>query len=94
MENSKVECILMDMSGWMWMNTGKLSWGVGWDTSNASIARTIMHDESTFFQNDECNMGWSHANSKPKLKAKGSGQSLIVLDFLTSDWGWLHNGDK
>jgi hypothetical protein len=54
----------------------------------------IMHDESTFFQNDVHNTGWSNATSKLKPKAKGNGQSLMVSDFLTSDWGRLHNGDE
>jgi hypothetical protein len=54
----------------------------------------VIHDESTFFQNDERNTGWSHATSKLNPKAKGNGQSLMVSDFLTSDWGRLHDGDE
>jgi hypothetical protein len=47
----------------------------------------VTHDESTFFQNDERTTGWNHVTSKSKLKAKGNGQSLMVSDFLTLDWG-------
>jgi hypothetical protein len=47
----------------------------------------VTHDESTFFQNNEHNTGWSHTTSKSKLKAKGNGQTLMVSDFLTPDWG-------
>jgi hypothetical protein len=54
----------------------------------------VTHDESTFFQNDERNTGWSHAASKSKPKAKGNGQSLMVSDFLTPDWGRLRDGDE
>ena len=54
----------------------------------------VTHDESTFFQNDERNTGWSHAASKSKPKPKGNGQSLMVSDFLTSDWGRLRDGDE
>ena len=54
----------------------------------------VTHDESTFYQNDEHNMGWSHSISKSHLKAKGNGQTLMVSDFLTPDWGWLHDGDE
>jgi hypothetical protein len=54
----------------------------------------VTHDESTFFQNDERNTGWSHASSKSKPKAKGNGQSLMVSDFLTSDWGRLRDGNE
>ena len=54
----------------------------------------VTHNESTFFQNDERDTGWSHANTKSKPKAKGNGQTLMVLDFLTPDWGRLRNGDE
>jgi hypothetical protein len=54
----------------------------------------VTHDESTFFQNDERNTGWSHATSKSKPKAKGNGQTLMVSDFLTPDWGRLRDGDE
>jgi len=54
----------------------------------------VTHNESTFFQNNEHNMGWSHATSKSELKAKGNGQTLMVSDFLTPDWGRLHDGDQ
>ena len=54
----------------------------------------VTHDESTFFQNDERNTGWSHESSKSKPKAKGNGQSLMVSDFLTPDWGRLRDGDE
>jgi hypothetical protein len=54
----------------------------------------VTHDESTFFQNDERNTGWSHTTSKSKPKAKGNGQTLMVSDFLTPDWGRLRDGDE
>jgi len=54
----------------------------------------VTHDESTFFQNDERSTGWTHATSKSKPKAKGNGQTLMVSDFLTPDWGRLRDGDK
>ena len=54
----------------------------------------VTHDESTFFQNDECATGWNHADSKSKPKAKGNGQTLMVSDFLTPDWGHLRDGDE
>jgi hypothetical protein len=54
----------------------------------------VTHDESTFFQNDERTTGWNHATSKSKPKAKGNGQSLMVSDFLTPDWGRLRDGDE
>jgi len=54
----------------------------------------VTHDESTFFQNDERNTGWTHVTSKSKPKAKGNGQTLMVSDFLTPDWGRLRDGDE
>jgi hypothetical protein len=54
----------------------------------------VTHDKSTFFQNDKRTTGWNHATSKSKPKAKGNGQSLMVSDFLTLDWGQLRNGDE
>ena len=54
----------------------------------------VTHNESTFFQNNECNTGWSHTTSRSKPKAKDNGQTLMVSDFLTSDWGRLRDGDE
>lgn len=50
----------------------------------------VTHDESTFFQNDEQKTSWSYQDSQPAPKPKGEGQSLMVSDFLTADWGCLH----
>jgi len=45
------------------------------------------HDESTFFGNDRNKIGWIHASFKAKPEAKGQGQSIMVSDFLTPEWG-------
>ena len=54
----------------------------------------ITHDESTFYQNDERKTHWAHASSTPTPKQKGNGQSLMVSDFLTVEWGRLCHGKK
>ena len=54
----------------------------------------ITHDESTFFQNDERKTCWSHQDSQPTPKPKGEGQSLMVSDFLTAEWGRLRNDNR
>lgn len=54
----------------------------------------VTHDESTFFQNDERKTCWGHQSSQPAPKPKGEGQSLMVSDFLTAEWGCLRNGDR
>jgi hypothetical protein len=54
----------------------------------------ITHDESVFFQNDERTTCWSHQDSHPSPKPKGDGQSLMVSDFLTAEWGRLRDGER
>ena len=54
----------------------------------------VTHDESIFFQNDERTTCWSHQDSRPSPKPKGDGQSLMVSDFLTAEWGRLCDGER
>ncbi|KAH8993203.1 hypothetical protein EDB92DRAFT_1796554 [Lactarius akahatsu] len=49
----------------------------------------VTHDESTFFQNDLQKTCQEHKGNKPTPQPKGNGQSLMVSDFLTADWGHL-----
>ena len=53
----------------------------------------ITHNESTFYQNHQCQIFW-RCPGKNKPKPKGEGQTLIVSDFLTTNWGPLHNEDR
>ena len=54
----------------------------------------VTHDESTFFQNDQRKICWDRKGSSKTPKPKGEGQSLMVSDFLTTDWGRLCDGDR
>jgi hypothetical protein len=54
----------------------------------------VTHDESTFFQNDQRNVGWDCEGSNKTPRPKGDGQSLMVSDFLTVDWGRLCDDDR
>jgi hypothetical protein len=54
----------------------------------------ITHDESIFYQNDERTSCWSHQDSRPAPKPKGEGQSLMVSDFLTTEWGRLRDDNR
>ncbi|KAF9016780.1 hypothetical protein BDZ89DRAFT_961647 [Hymenopellis radicata] len=54
----------------------------------------VTHDESTFFANDRCKLGWLHPDFKNKPEPKGDGDSVMVSDFLTPDWGRLVDGDE
>lgn len=62
--------------------------------SNSVLLILVTHDESVFFQNNERKTSWGHNNSAPAPKPKGEGQSLMVSDFLTTEWGRLCDGDR
>jgi hypothetical protein len=54
----------------------------------------VTHDESTFYENDRRKLQWVNGNAKPVAEKKGEGQSIMVSEFLTSEWGRLKDGDE
>ena len=54
----------------------------------------VTHDESTFFQNDQRKTCWDHNRLSKTLRPKGDGQSLMISDFLTADWGRLRDDNR
>ncbi|KAI0070203.1 hypothetical protein K474DRAFT_1609121 [Panus rudis PR-1116 ss-1] len=52
----------------------------------------VTHDESTFYQNDQRKSRWSHEAATATPQPKGDGQSIMVSDFLTVEWGHLVDG--
>jgi hypothetical protein len=54
----------------------------------------VTHDELTFYQNDERKVAWAHPDKAATPKQKGEGQSIMVSDFLTVEWGRLCDGNK
>jgi len=54
----------------------------------------VTHDESTFYENDRRKTLWINDNTKAVAEKKGEGQSIMVSEFLTSEWGRLKNGDE
>ena len=54
----------------------------------------VIYDESTFYQNDQRKTCWEHQDSWPTPQLKGEGQSLMTLEFLTTEWGCLCNSDQ
>jgi hypothetical protein len=54
----------------------------------------VTHDESTFYQNDERKTVWAQKSERPLPKPKGEGQSIMVSDFLTAEWGRLRDGNE
>ena len=53
----------------------------------------VTHDESTFYANDKCKTRWTHTSETPTPEHKGEGASLMVLDFLVPEWGWLKDDE-
>jgi hypothetical protein len=54
----------------------------------------VTHDESTFYENDRRKTHWISDNAKAMAEKKGEGQSIMVSDLLTSEWGRLKKGDE
>ena len=54
----------------------------------------VTHDESTFYENDRRKTQWVHEKAKAVAEKKGEGQSLMVSDFLTVEWGPLRIKDE
>jgi hypothetical protein len=51
----------------------------------------ITHDESIFYQNDQWQVYWGCLGKNIVPRTKGEGLTLMVSDFLTADWGPLHD---
>ncbi|KAG2362182.1 hypothetical protein BDR07DRAFT_1285342, partial [Suillus spraguei] len=51
------------------------------------------HDESTFYANNRRKKHWVHINKGAVPLPKGEGASLMVADFISADYGWLHSHD-
>ncbi|KAF9506364.1 hypothetical protein BS47DRAFT_1374139 [Hydnum rufescens UP504] len=70
-----------------------------WDSDGNEIVgkpmgqRTVIwtHDESTFYAHDRRKLHWVHNSETPKPLQKGEGASLMVSDFASADYGWLHS---
>ncbi|KAJ7712776.1 hypothetical protein B0H16DRAFT_1811966 [Mycena metata] len=54
----------------------------------------VTHDESTFYAHDRRKVGWISSADKGKPQPKGEGQSIMVSDFLTLEWGRLFDDDE
>ena len=49
----------------------------------------VTHDESTYYEYDRRKSKWTHESDKPVPERKGEGQSLMISDFMTFEWGRL-----
>jgi hypothetical protein len=54
----------------------------------------VTHDESTFYAFDRRKTQWAHSSDKATPQRKGEGASLMISDFVTSEWGRLTDGDE
>ncbi|KAH9014698.1 hypothetical protein EDB84DRAFT_1568033 [Lactarius hengduanensis] len=54
----------------------------------------VTHNESIFYQNDSRKTHWIADIKKAGPLPKGDGQSIMVSDFLTSEWGRLCDGKE
>jgi hypothetical protein len=54
----------------------------------------VTHDESTFFAEDRHKNTWHAPGVTPTPEQKREGESLMVSDFLTSEWGPLHDDEE
>jgi hypothetical protein len=73
-----------------------------WEGENLTIDHTLEsgrrvvvwhHDESIFYSNDRRKVRWAHSSEKAVPYTKGEGASLMVADFVSSDYGWLCSPD-
>ena len=53
----------------------------------------VIHDESTFYTNDERKTWWIHESQKATPERKEEGALIMISDFLTSEWGCLTSAD-
>ena len=51
------------------------------------------HDECIFYAHDRRILRWVHSSETAKPYAKGEGQSLMIADFVSADYGWPSSAD-
>ena len=51
------------------------------------------HDESIFYANDRRLIIWVRLDADHKPIKKGEGQSLMVSDLISAEYGWLRSPD-
>ncbi|CAK5270383.1 unnamed protein product [Mycena citricolor] len=53
----------------------------------------VTHDESTFFARDRRKLVWNNMLKGPEPERKGEGESIMISDFLTPEFGRLKDGE-
>ncbi|KZV60498.1 hypothetical protein PENSPDRAFT_593984 [Peniophora sp. CONT] len=52
-----------------------------------------VQDESTYFEHDRRHEQWTRPGECPVPQPKGEGESIMIADFVSADYGWLRGGD-
>ncbi|KAG2053507.1 hypothetical protein BDR06DRAFT_886053, partial [Suillus hirtellus] len=47
------------------------------------------YNESIFYANNQQKLIWEHTSKGAVPQPKGEGVSLMVTDFVSTDYGWL-----
>ncbi|KAI6007104.1 hypothetical protein EDD15DRAFT_2383955 [Pisolithus albus] len=51
------------------------------------------HDKSMFYANDHCHSGWVHTDAGADPHPKGEGESIMVSNFVSCEYGWCRSPD-
>jgi len=51
------------------------------------------HDESTFYANDRRQSGWVEKGAGATPQPKGEGESIMISDFVSPEYGWCKSPD-
>ncbi|GJE99133.1 hypothetical protein PsYK624_153800 [Phanerochaete sordida] len=54
----------------------------------------VTHDKFTFYTNNRRQTKWYHSSQKATPVRKGEGESIMVSDFLTVEWGCLKDREE
>jgi hypothetical protein len=78
------------MRKWSSVDPAKLD-----DGQSISERHTVVwfHDESMFYAHDRRQKRWVHKDEKSTPQPKGQGVSLMAVDFVSADYGWLQSRD-
>ena len=61
--------------------------------SGVHPAATWFYDESIYYANDCCELQWVHEDSSPSPHAKGEGASMMDVEYMSPDYGFLWSLD-
>ena len=57
--------------------------------TNGQMIFIWFHDKSTLYVNDQWVVCWAHKSEDPVPWTKGEGASLMAMDFISANYGWI-----